>query len=100
MDAKFVISFRPNQHCLICFRLAVDAMGTLIALLSIMLTLVSLQGVTCHGEQPLSRIVIHNAVLALDIHTSIKATPSVLGVKVSSNSFLLQAHVYQSGKTS
>ncbi|KAK4350940.1 hypothetical protein RND71_030253 [Anisodus tanguticus] len=40
----------------------------------------SLQGVTCHGEQPLSRIAIHNTVLALDIHASIKATPSVLGV--------------------
>ncbi|CAN4085771.1 unnamed protein product [Withania somnifera] len=45
-----------------------------------MLTLISLQGVTCHGEQPLSRIAIHNAVLALDVHASIKATPSVLGV--------------------
>lgn len=55
-------------------------MGTLIALLSIVLTLVSLQGVTCHGEQPLSRIAIHNVVLAIDIHASIKATPSVLGV--------------------
>lgn len=55
-------------------------MGTLVALLSIMLALVSLQGVTCHGEQPLSRIAIHKTVLALDIHASIKATPSVLGV--------------------
>ncbi|CAN4085772.1 unnamed protein product [Withania somnifera] len=55
-------------------------MGSLVALLSIMLTLISLQGVTCHGEQPLSRIAIHNAVLALDVHASIKATPSVLGV--------------------
>ncbi|XP_059304654.1 probable inactive purple acid phosphatase 1 isoform X1 [Lycium ferocissimum] len=55
-------------------------MGTLIALLSIILTLVSLQVVTCHGEQPLSRIAIHKTVLALDSHASVKATPSVLGV--------------------
>lgn len=66
---------------------ALDAMGTLVAFLSIMLTLVSRQGVTCHGEHPLSKIAIHKTVLSLDIHASIKATPSVLGVNVSSHSF-------------
>lgn len=91
--------FCSNQDCLVS-DFAVDAMGTLVALLSVMLTLVSLQGVTCHGVQPLSRIAIHKTVLALDSHASIKATPSVLGVNVSSNSFFLLAHVYHSGKTS
>ncbi|KAM3247758.1 putative inactive purple acid phosphatase 1 isoform X1 [Capsicum annuum] len=77
--SEFLASLNVNHYQSLT-HFAVDAMGTLVALLSVMLTLVSLQGVTCHGVQPLSRIAIHKTVLALDSHASIKATPSVLGV--------------------
>lgn len=35
------------------------------------------------GEQPLSKISIHKATFALDISATIKANPSLLGLKVT-----------------
>ncbi|KAK2966708.1 hypothetical protein RJ640_007995, partial [Escallonia rubra] len=49
-------------------------------LLAVFLALVSLEGVASHGVQPLSRISIHKAVVALDDRAYVKASPSVLGL--------------------
>lgn len=61
------------------------AMRVELCLLVILSILLSLQGVTSHGVQPLSTIAIDKAVIAIDKHASIKASPSVLGLKVSIN---------------
>ena len=45
------------------------------------------------GEQPLSKIAIHRAVLALHENASIKATPVVLGTKVINNYLFFLLHV-------
>lgn len=42
-----------------------------------------IQGVTSHGDHPLSRIAIHKAVSAVDNNAYIKVSPSVLGLNVS-----------------
>ncbi|KAL5759365.1 hypothetical protein ACOSP7_017889 [Xanthoceras sorbifolium] len=49
--------------------------------LGILSVLVSLQVATSHGDQPLSRIAIHKATFALNEHASVKASPSILGLK-------------------
>lgn len=51
--------------------------------LAILLVLVTLKEVRCHGDQPLSKIAIHKAVFALHDHAYVKATPTVLGLKVT-----------------
>ena len=54
-------------------------------LLAILWGIGSLEGVTSHGDQPLSRIAIHKAVFALNDLAYIKASPPILGLKVSFN---------------
>ncbi|XP_052198579.1 probable inactive purple acid phosphatase 1 [Diospyros lotus] len=49
--------------------------------LGILWSIVNLKGASSHGDQPLSRIAIHNAVFALDDLAYIKASPSVIGLK-------------------
>lgn len=65
------------------FRL--NAMELLVNLLMVLCALGSLAEVTSHGVQPLSAIAIENTVILLDNKAYIKASPSVLGVKVSQN---------------
>lgn len=48
-----------------------------------------LYSVTSHGDQPFSKISIHETVFALDDAVYLKASPLVLGLKVTSKiSFL------------
>ncbi|XP_052198575.1 probable inactive purple acid phosphatase 1 [Diospyros lotus] len=49
--------------------------------LAILWSIVSLKGASSHGDQPLSRIAIHNVVFALNDLAYIKASPSVIGLK-------------------
>lgn len=44
---------------------------------------VSLEEAASHGAQPLSVIAIEKAVVALDKNAYVKASPSILGLKVS-----------------
>lgn len=49
-------------------------------LLVVLWAAASLGEVTSHGVQPLSRIAIEKAVIALDNKAYVKASPSILGV--------------------
>ncbi|GMP54108.1 hypothetical protein CsSME_00019370 [Camellia sinensis var. sinensis] len=49
--------------------------------LAISWALVSLKGATSHRDQPLSRIAIDRAVVALEDQAFVKASPSVLGLR-------------------
>lgn len=51
-------------------------------LLAVLGVIGSLQEVLSHGGHPLSRIAIHKAVLAINEHAYVKASPAVLGLKV------------------
>lgn len=51
-------------------------------LLAVLGLIGTLQGVASHGGHPLSRIAIHKAVSAIDELAYIKASPTVLGLKV------------------
>ena len=53
--------------------------------LAILLVLVTLQEVRSHGDQPFSKIAIHKTMFALRDSAYVKASPTVLGVKVSSS---------------
>lgn len=57
-------------------------------LLAVFCALGSLEGVTSHGDQPFSRIAIHEAVFALDDFAYVKVTPSVLGLKGENSEWL------------
>ena len=54
-----------------------------------LLILATLQQVVSDEHQPLSKVAIHKTIFALDENAYIKATPNVLGLKVSFNSALL-----------
>ncbi|KAL6983336.1 hypothetical protein U1Q18_016725 [Sarracenia purpurea var. burkii] len=49
--------------------------------LAIFRAFTNLQGATSHGEQPLSRIAINMAVVALEDRAYVKASPSILGLR-------------------
>lgn len=51
--------------------------------LGILLVLGAFRLTISHEDQPLSKIAIHKAVFALDDNAYIKASPSILGMKVS-----------------
>lgn len=51
--------------------------------LAILLVLLTLQEVRSHGDQPFSKIAIHKAMFALHDSAFVKASPTVLGIKVS-----------------
>lgn len=52
-------------------------------LLFSLLTFAIFQQVVSDVHQPLSKVAIHNTVFALDQGASIKATPNLLGLKVT-----------------
>lgn len=63
----------------------VHALGfTLLAILGVIGTL---QEVTSHGGHPLSRIAVHKAELAIDELAYVKASPTILGLKVRFTTF-------------
>lgn len=51
--------------------------------LAIAAVLATLQEVRSHGDQPLSKIAVHKAVSALHAHAFVKASPTILGLKVN-----------------
>jgi hypothetical protein len=56
--------------------------GLELVFFAILLVLATLQVANSHVEQPLSRIAVHNTRLQLFENADIKASPSVLGLKV------------------
>ena len=56
---------------------------------AIFLVLTTLQEAWSHGDQPLSKIAIHKATVDLNHDAYVKASPMVLGLKVSLNSIVL-----------
>jgi hypothetical protein len=58
-------------------------MGLVVAALWVVLVLACCAGVLRAGEQPLSRIAIRRATAAVVDSASVKAHPTVLGLKVS-----------------
>lgn len=60
----------------------------------ILLGLIIIQEATSHGEQPLSRIAIHEATFALHDLAYIKASPTVLGLRVSLNHVLFSFSLF------
>lgn len=62
--------------------------------LAILFLLTTLQEAWSHGDQPLSKIAIHKASFALQDHAYVKASPTVLGFKVSFNSSILLFNLY------
>ena len=63
--------------------------GLILLSLAIFLVLTTLQEAWSHGDQPLSKIAIHKATLDLNRDAYIKASPTVLGLKVSLNIIVL-----------
>lgn len=83
-----VVEYKDGLSCMFLVILIISdtgfgAMRVFMALLMVFWALVSLEGVISHGVQPLSRIAIHKTVFAIDNDAYIKASPSVLGNKVS-----------------
>ena len=58
-------------------------------LLGNFLVVTILQEAWSHGDQPLSKIAIHKATVDLNRDAYVKASPTVLGLKVSLNSIVL-----------
>jgi acid phosphatase type 7 len=58
-------------------------MGLLVALWEVLASVLACAGVLHAGEQPLSRIAIRRATVAVADSASVKARPAVLGLKVS-----------------
>nr|GME18307.1 probable inactive purple acid phosphatase 1 [Ipomoea batatas] len=65
-----------------------DALRVFMVLLPILLALLCLEGVTSHGVQPLARIAVHDAVVALEAQAFIKVTPSLLGSNGENNEWV------------
>ena len=63
--------------------------GLILLSLAIFLVLTTLQEAWSHGDQPLSKIAIHKATVDLNRDAYIKASPTVLGLKVCLNSIVL-----------
>ena len=57
--------------------------------LAIFLVLTTLQEAWSHGDQPLSKIAIHKATIDLNRDAYVKASPTVLELKVSLDSIVL-----------
>jgi hypothetical protein len=57
--------------------------------LAILFVLTTLHEAWSHGDQPLSKIAVHKASLALQDHAYVKTSPTILGLKVSFNSAML-----------
>ncbi|KAJ6720866.1 PURPLE ACID PHOSPHATASE-RELATED [Salix viminalis] len=55
--------------------------GLELVFFAILLVLATLQVAISHGEQPLSRIAVHNTRLRLSENADIRASPSILGLK-------------------
>lgn len=53
-------------------------------LLAILWVLCRIGGVASHGDQPFSKISVHETVFALNDAAYVKASPLVLGLKVAS----------------
>lgn len=63
--------------------LGIDGMWAVkLNLVFLLVLLATLQEARSHGDQPLSKIDIHKAVFALDDLAYVKASPSILGIKV------------------
>ena len=63
--------------------------GLILLSLAIFLVLTTLQEAWSHGDQPLSKIAFHKATVDLNHDAYVKASPTVLGLKVSLNSIVL-----------
>lgn len=64
------------------FQMMMSGMGNSRVLIFSLLVLATFQQVVSDEHQPLSKVAIHKTTLALDERAYIKATPSVLGLKV------------------
>ena len=70
-------------------QILVGMRGLILLSLAIFLVLTTLQEAWSHGDQPLSKIAIHKATVDLNRDAYIKASPTVLGIKVCLNSIVL-----------
>ncbi|GLT72618.1 hypothetical protein SLA2020_445360, partial [Shorea laevis] len=56
---------------------------------AILFVLTTLQEAWSHGDQPLSKIAIHKASIALQDHAYVKASPTILGLKGQNTEWVL-----------